>query len=409
MSMFVESPYGSFSLLMSQKNKYKPVRLCDREEDYTRLGLEQMQPQSWENGLRTEGGEGSFEWWYTEASFEDGSSVALTFYTKKRIDLAGPAQPTAVCVLTLPDGQKIEQVLQEEVGQKIKASTDDTAVEIGESSLRREGESYKLSFVSEELRYEACFVSELPAWRPHTGQWRFGHKETEHFNWFVAQPLASVEAVLTYKGETKQLKGQGYQDHNWGNVWLDTLVNQWYMSRVTLDGVTVIAVDIVAGEAYGYKRMPVMYLAEEGTSLGGDPTLTSVRRAKTKLHTFTGKLVDDQVRITRTVPDGRTLTLELNREQDEAERSLLEELSFLGRQYAWWMGANPTYLQMSGDVALHITQDGTTTHHHQKGAWEQLFFGSDRHMVTEVSWRPDLSSPGDCSFASVVMPPVANG
>jgi hypothetical protein len=51
-------------------------------EDFEYLGLDPEKIQLWEDGLRTDLSENSFEWWYADAKLEDGSSCSCNvFYT----------------------------------------------------------------------------------------------------------------------------------------------------------------------------------------------------------------------------------------------------------------------------------------------------------------------------------------
>lgn len=385
MSMSVESPVGRFSLLVSPgaSSNVQPVRLCREEADISRLGLRASGPEEWENGLRTDGGWDSFEWWYTDASFLDGTRIELAFLTKERIDVESLACPTVRLELTLPSGERVEEVCHGTRGELLKASSETTDIQIGESYLKREGDVYRLRFAGEFVQYEATFASLVPAWRPGTGQWVFGEHEEKQFNWLVAQPLATVEAELVYGGETRSLEGRGYQDHNWGNAPMHKLLNQWYWGRVNVGDTTAIVVEMVAEKEYGYKRLPLVFLAEEGCILEGDATRVHAREIDARQHPFTRKLVAERLCFERTVADGRTFSFSFSRKEDVKQASLLARLPFWQRLAARWMGANPTFLRMAGDIRCQITKDGQIDTHELDGTWEQMFFGNNNHLVEE--------------------------
>ena len=67
----------------------KPARLACDDGDYRRFGIEKGNPQPYEDGIRTSGGRGTFEWWYTDATFDDGTTVVLIFFTKNYFDVHG--------------------------------------------------------------------------------------------------------------------------------------------------------------------------------------------------------------------------------------------------------------------------------------------------------------------------------
>jgi hypothetical protein len=39
-------------------------------------------PEKWEDGIRTSGEKGTYEWWYFDAHLDDGSTVVIVFFTK---------------------------------------------------------------------------------------------------------------------------------------------------------------------------------------------------------------------------------------------------------------------------------------------------------------------------------------
>ena len=81
----------------------KPVIFGVTPEFMARDGLtETIQP--WEDGLRAETGPGSFEWWYFDAHFEDGSTVVLVFMTKPLLERNDPLNPHIAFTITRPDG-----------------------------------------------------------------------------------------------------------------------------------------------------------------------------------------------------------------------------------------------------------------------------------------------------------------
>ena len=55
------------------------ARLADKEADYKRYGITKK-PSYKEDGMRTNGGKGTFEWWYTDVTFKDGTAVVVIFF-----------------------------------------------------------------------------------------------------------------------------------------------------------------------------------------------------------------------------------------------------------------------------------------------------------------------------------------
>jgi hypothetical protein len=51
--------------------------------DYARFGIEREAIEPHEDGLRTDGGPGSYEWWYFDAHLDDGAKLVVVFFTKE--------------------------------------------------------------------------------------------------------------------------------------------------------------------------------------------------------------------------------------------------------------------------------------------------------------------------------------
>ena len=222
------------------------ARLASRDADYFRLGLARGTAATWEDGMRTDGGPGSYEWWYTDAEFEDGTIIVTVFYTKDHFDVPGPAAPTAEIEITNPDGTRLQRTLSLKPGTLLDASRQRCAVRVGESFLQYDDGRCEIRFVDRDLEYSAVAISSLPMWRPETGHIYFGREEEAYFAWLVAQPSAEITGTLRVGSQLKSLKGRGYHDHNWGNAPMNQLINHWYWGRVTIGDYTVINSDIVA-------------------------------------------------------------------------------------------------------------------------------------------------------------------
>src|SRR3954452_15194627 len=85
------------------------ARRADRPEDYARLGIDPSPIAAHEDGMRTDGGKGSYEWWYFDAHLDDGSTLVVAFYTKPLMEAArSPLAPYVTVELDRPDGSHRE-------------------------------------------------------------------------------------------------------------------------------------------------------------------------------------------------------------------------------------------------------------------------------------------------------------
>jgi hypothetical protein len=58
--------------------KVLPATLGASDQHYRRLGVSRDRIELWKDGMRTDGGKGTYEWWYFDAYLNDGSKLAIT-------------------------------------------------------------------------------------------------------------------------------------------------------------------------------------------------------------------------------------------------------------------------------------------------------------------------------------------
>jgi hypothetical protein len=54
---------------------------ADTDADFERLGLTRGHIQVWEDGARTDGRGGTYEWWYFDGHLDDGATLGVVFLT----------------------------------------------------------------------------------------------------------------------------------------------------------------------------------------------------------------------------------------------------------------------------------------------------------------------------------------
>ena len=356
------------------------ARLCTEDRDYRRYGIEKGNPQPFEDDMHTPGGKGTFEWWYTDANFDDGTTVVAIWFTKNYFDVAGPAWPTVDLEITLKDGTRINPVVHGQKGVPVRKSGGPCDVQIEKCYIKYDEGRYVLHFDNGDYVYDAVMTPTTPMWRPDTGIWNFGDLE---YGWFVAAPTADVDATLTMKGVTKRLKGTGYHDHNWGYTGLENMMNHWYWGRAKVGDYTVIACDIIAEKKYGNKRLPVFMIAKDGEILNDDASITKVERSDTHINDFTKKFMDDTLVYYQDVSPDEKYVITFERKRDIMPRSLLEVVSPVKRFFAKLVGMNPTYMRVMGDVTVDVERNGEFDHVTEEGLWEQYFLGSNKEAIIE--------------------------
>ena len=77
------------------------VRLLKPEE----IGLTEK-VQAFEDGLRTEAKSGSYEWWYFDSKYADGSSLVIIFFTKHVTSFSSKFKPYVSLNYISPNGKR---------------------------------------------------------------------------------------------------------------------------------------------------------------------------------------------------------------------------------------------------------------------------------------------------------------
>jgi hypothetical protein len=362
--------------------------LAKEQTHYDDLGISRK-PLPSEDGLRSTGREGTYEWWYIDAEFSDHTKIVVVFYTKYLFDIKGPAHPTVTINIDLPNGETITRVESDPEGNLINASKDLCDIKVQDSFIRYKNGNYEVRFKSGDITYDLLMKPKLPMWRPGTGHWYFGEKAEDYFAWFVAVPTADTIATLTIGSDVRKLSGTGYHDHNWGNEEMNKVFNHWYWSRAAFGDYTIIACDLVSEKKFGYTRLPVFMAARNGKILDDNNDTVVITRTDTIRHPVTKKFIDNTMTFVQNSADGTIYRIDLKRKKDIAVINLLDvsNRSAFVIRILKLIGVNPTYIRTTGDAILAVTEKGKAKVLKTNAIWEQMFFGSNKDAVIHVYRR----------------------
>ena len=127
----------------------KTARLGVSKHDYLRLGLKKNVIAKWEDGLRTSGKFGEYEWWYFDAKLAGGYSLVIIFYSQP---VTAATLGYAPCVSFSLTGGGYE--IMQEVSAKVKDcsfSRKGCDVRIGKNTLSGDLKNYKIHFENERI------------------------------------------------------------------------------------------------------------------------------------------------------------------------------------------------------------------------------------------------------------------
>jgi predicted secreted hydrolase len=221
----------------------KPARLADQPADYARFGIPVEPGVVDEDMLRTDPNETSYEWWYIDGHFTDGSSVVVGFYTKQVFDPVHiGTKPGVLINMAKPSGEIIQEQFSLSAGEGSFSSTA-CDVTIRDCTFREVSDGvFEIKAQVDTLAVDLTLTRTVPTWRPATGHLLFD--ESDYFAWLVEVPKGEIEGTVTYEGQTINVSGSGYHDHNWGNASIAGLFKYWWWSRVEVEDYTIISAAI---------------------------------------------------------------------------------------------------------------------------------------------------------------------
>lgn len=233
-----------------------------QREGMTALGLT-GDVQAWEDGYRAAPAAATtFEWWYFDCQFDDGSTLVVTFSNKPHTDPSGPLAPTVLIIRQLADGTRLHLEPRYEAGD-FAAATDRCDVRIGPNTVTGDLDTCRLHIEADGITADVTIERVAPSWRPGAGINYFDSARTHFLAWVVPVPYGTVTASITQDGATASLTGSAYHDHNWGNHLMGSFLDHWYWGRAHLGDYTVVYVRMTTKGLFGFGEIniPTFYLA----------------------------------------------------------------------------------------------------------------------------------------------------
>ena len=331
----------------------------DSTEELKKSGITRT-VQIQEDGFRTSRDPGFFEWWYFDAHLDDGSTLVIVYMARSIMVYKESLQPTVMITLTKPNQEKIQKTAL--VTPKIfSASKKKCDVKIGSNWVTGNLHNYTLHVDIENVSANLKFSGIIPPWRPGGGKKYFADKE-HYFGWVVPIPNGTVKGTLVVDGKAKKIRGTGYHDHNWGNVYLPSVIDHWYWGRTNIDDYTILFAVETTRETYGSKKLPSLLLAKGSKILTGNGSLLKLKTSK-----FTSDASG------RKYPTELDFTWNLNREKIKftlRNPDVIESKGLLDALPKWKQKiarkfSNPYYLRFNSNIDLDI--DFTHIKDHKKG------------------------------------------
>lgn len=357
----------------------QPVVLASDDRYFTEYGMSRGSVHPFEDGMRTDGSPGSYEWWYFDALLDDGTKMVVAFYTKDFVTPGSPMKPLVTIDLDLLDGRSLHRRATFDAAS-FAASRERCDVGIADNRFVGDLTEYRITATVEDVSVDLTLRSRCEPWRPQTGRLLYGDREDKYFAWLPSVPVGDVTATYRVEGEEHRgVRGTGYHDHNWGNTSLLPLINNWYWGRGSLGPFTFISAYIVCEKQYGYLASPVFMLARDGVVIAGDGDKVTFSKDGIEHDEVTGKPVANEVRFE--YRDGPTrYVLTYNREETILRSKLADLAPRSRRMLAKLAGFDGAYLRFSGSLEIeHFEHDERVEHFEGDALWELMYFGRHAH------------------------------
>jgi predicted secreted hydrolase len=175
------------------------------------------------------------EWWYFDGIFDNDYSIHVgirTYHLKK----SGFIESR----INIYKKGKVEvEASKRDFFSNFNISYDSPDLEINNNQIIRFDKEYfkktgkwkyHVSLKINDNEVDLIFVGTTQGWKI----------ETSETCWTVALPKAKVTGEIKFNGETINVQGIGYHDHNWGYTATTILTNiGWFWGRVAGDSLTV--------------------------------------------------------------------------------------------------------------------------------------------------------------------------
>ena len=329
-----------------------------------------------EDGFRTNGKNGEYEWWYFDSKLNDGSSLVIIFFINKITTYGTGFAPYVSFDLKRSDGSYIASNCYPIDNKDYFFSKEKCDVRIGKSYIKGDLSNYEIHFEENNIVADVKLKGRIPSWRPYSGMIKHGK---HYFAWLPSVPEGSVKANIIINNETLSLSGTGYHDHNWGDTPMFFLMHHWYWGRAKIGDYVVVSSYITANKKYGYVETPIFMIARDGKIIAdqGDKYLTYNESdyefdPVTKKH-FAKTLVYEY-------NDNNTRYVIKYKKNEDIEKKGMKDLA-KGLQYILikLIGLDGSYHRAGGVVTLEKYVDNELVEKITSQAiWEQMYFGKDK-------------------------------
>ncbi|MDC7219459.1 MAG: lipocalin-like domain-containing protein [Spirochaetales bacterium] len=358
-----------------------PTRLMNTPADYEKLGVNPDVIEEWEDGRRDDSRPGAYEWWYFDMILDDGTAVVVIFHDKDAATPDVAMSPYVQFEVTLPSGEHFHEDVKVGVEDAF-FSTETCEIRLGEvASLTGDLKTYEIEIDTVNgIGAHLVLESMSSSWRPGSGYMGFGEDDVDYFTWLCAVPRGRVSGDLTVKGETREVSGFGYHDHQWGTVPPLMVWNHWFWLRQSFEDYTILVFDLVSNSSHDFVRYPFVFIQDaEGNIVfesTGDIDETGFEVLSEYDQEATGKRVPGA--FTYTFRDGdKTAVYSMEATKEISAQDNYSMVPPEVRALFDQAGIHPSYTRWVGQGELELDLDGVTSKQEGDAIYEMIYIGTE--------------------------------
>ncbi len=200
--------------------------------------------------------ETSFELWWIDADLDNGYTISLLYFWRLNF-------PFVTINIYAPDGTRIINSMEQRELNECRASREKCDLVFGKDTLRQDGNNYKLSLHTKEAGAELTFCRKLPPcrWPVYYDGLSFDNSKLKQCN-VMSVPRSDLKGKLWIGDKEMDVSGQGFQDHDWGDIGFHTTIGGFFWGRVYYKEFTFVYPSILPITGSGEDAKTMLYVAK---------------------------------------------------------------------------------------------------------------------------------------------------
>lgn len=203
------------------------------------------------------GQSGHMQWWYHDATFDNGYSASIVFHLTEEISMI----EFDICD---PDGKTYKLNPFFDAKKAIEeSSTEVYDIKLGDNRIHGTFPKYHMHFKEEDMACDLTWECTAQTfWEPPDGIYtgREMSPATPKYMAYIIRPRCKVYGTLVLDGKEFQVNGEGYADHQWCSDLLMDMMLYWTWGKVYFPDYSIFFWDAVLSPEMGHQRMKWLWV-----------------------------------------------------------------------------------------------------------------------------------------------------